>query len=215
MPFDIMPLVREVYRQSKRNGFYAPAMTRLVKLLYLADIEWRKGHNGEPLANLTWRFLHFGPYALELAEPLGGPEMEVKELEGGKEVRRFTFSEDELKDPQVPEEVVSIFAHLVKRWGGTDLNMLLDYVDTEPMEAATRGELLDFTVLTSSAPPVVPKFDSAKLNAVRSRIRERAKAMGLTREGAHFPSVDVASERAWDEDDRPVHLPVGGRVKLF
>jgi hypothetical protein len=217
MPFEIMPLVREVYRQSKLNGVYSPAMTRLVKLLYLADIEWRKRHNGEPLANLTWKFLHFGPYALELAEPLGRPEMEVKELEGGKEARRFAFSNDDLKDAQVPDELASIFSNLVKLWGGADLNMLLDHVyfETEPMENAVCGELLDFTNLTATPSSVVPKFVTLKLKVIRSRIQERAKAMGLTREGAHFPSVDVASERAWDEDDRPVQLPVGGRVKLL
>ena len=117
------------------------------------------------------------------------------------------------RDAQVPEEVASIFANLVKRWGDADLNLLLDYVyfDTEPMESATRGELLDFTALTPTPPSVVPTFDALKLNGIRSRIRERARAMGLTREGAHFPSVDVASERAWDEDDRPVSLPLGGR----
>jgi hypothetical protein len=216
MPFEIMPLIREVCRQSKLSGYYTPAMTRLVKLLYLADIEWRKRHGGEPLANLTWKFLHFGPYALELAEPLGGPDTEIKELEGGKEARRFAFSDDELKDPQVPEELVSVIASLVKRWGDADLNMLLDYVyfETEPMDNAVRGEPLDFTQLAPIPSPVTPKVDVRKLKAIRSKIQERAKAMGLTREGAHFPSVDVASERAWDEDDRPVSLPLGGRVKL-
>ena len=62
MPFELMPLIREVYRQSLKRGIYPPAVTRLVKLLYLADIEWRKRYRGEPLADLTWRFLHFASY---------------------------------------------------------------------------------------------------------------------------------------------------------
>jgi hypothetical protein len=217
MPLEIMPLIREVYRQSRLNRFPFPAVTRTVKLLYLADVEWRRRHNGEPLADLTWKFLHFGPYALELVEPLGGPDMEIIELQGGKEARRFAFSDDDLRERQVPEEVAAIFANLVKRWGEADLNMLLDYVyfDTEPMESATRGELLDFSALAPSPPSAIPKFDSIKLGEIRSRIQKRARAMGLTREGVHFPSIDVASDTAWDDDDRPVNLPVGGRVKLF
>jgi hypothetical protein len=217
MPFEIMPLLHEICRQARVNRFAFPAVTRTVKLLYLADIEWRKRHHGQPLANLTWKFLHFGPYAAELAEPLGGPDMEIIELQGGKEARRFAFTDDELKERQVPEEVTSIFAKLIGRWGDADLNMLLDYVyfDTEPMEGATRGDLLDFATLVPTQPSPIPKFDSIKLGEIRSRIQKRAKAMGLTREGVHFPSVDVASDMAWDDDDRPVQLPVGSRVKLF
>jgi len=117
-----------------------------VKLLYLADIEWRKRHSGEPLARLTWKFLHFGPYAVELANPLGDPDMEIAELEGGRKARRFSFSEDELNQGEVPEELSSIIGALVNRWGEADLNLLLDHVyfDTEPMENAERGDVLDF-----------------------------------------------------------------------
>ena len=170
MPFDIMPLIREIYRQARCHKIYPPAVTRLVKLLYLTDIEWRKRHKGEPLADLTWKFLHFGPYAIELAGPLGDPEMEIQELQGGNRSRRFTFSEHELESKEVPEELSSIMAALVKRWGDADLNSLLDYVyfETEPMENARRGEILDFSQLAPFvyAPP--PKFDEAKLKTIRA-----------------------------------------------
>src|SRR5262249_40056968 len=76
------------YRQSLRQKIYPPAVARLVKLLYLADIEWRKSHGGEPLANLTWKFLHFGPYAVEFAALLGNPDMEIQEIDGEKQASR-------------------------------------------------------------------------------------------------------------------------------
>jgi hypothetical protein len=216
MPFDIMPLIREIYRQSDRYKIYPPAVTRLVKLLYLADIEWRKRHDGEPLANLTWRFLHFGPYAVELAEPLGGPEMEIQETQGGKQFRRFTFSEDDLSHTEVPEELSSIIGLLVKRWGDADLNSLLDYVyfDTEPMENATRGAILDFSKLAPTTTIAPPNFDEAKLKAIRARIADRARSMGLTRKGLHIRAFDAAQQAAWNEDDQPVRLDIGARVKL-
>jgi hypothetical protein len=216
MRFDIMPLIREIYRQSQRHKIYPPAVTRLVKLLYLTDIEWRRRHEGEPLADLTWKFLHFGPYATELAGPLGDPDMEIQELEGGKQSRRFTFSEDELSREELPAELSSIMATLVKRWGNADLNSLLDYVyfDTEPMENATRGEILDFTHLTPFVTPISPKFDEAKLRIIRARIEERAKSMALTRNGVHIPAVDPESQAAWVDDDRPVRMDAGARVKF-
>jgi hypothetical protein len=95
MPFQIMPLIREIYRQAQVQRLAPPAVTRLVKLIYLADLEWRKRHAGEPLGELTWRFLRFGPYALELAPYLGDPEMEIRESEEGRIARRFSFSEDD------------------------------------------------------------------------------------------------------------------------
>jgi hypothetical protein len=135
-----------------------PYVTRLVKLLYLADLEWRRTHKGEPIANLTWKFLHFGPYANELADLLGGPELEVTELEQGKDARRFTFGKETEKSG-LPSEIVGLLNQLVKKWGDVQLNKLLDYVyfDTEPMENAKRYELLDFSGLTPS-PPLISRF---------------------------------------------------------
>jgi len=59
---------------------------------------------------------------------------------------------------------------------------LLDYVyfDTEPMENAKRGEILDFTNVAPIASAISPKFDEAKLRAIRARIEKRARSMALT-----------------------------------
>ena len=37
MPIEIEPLIREIYRQAALKEIAPPAVTRLVKLLYLAD----------------------------------------------------------------------------------------------------------------------------------------------------------------------------------
>jgi hypothetical protein len=151
MAFELLSLVREIHRQARLQGMSPPAATRLVKLLYLADLEWRRRHAGQPLAALTWQFLHFGPYATELADLLGGPEVERTEFEPGKVAHRLPLEVEDLDRPQVPDEVSGLLASLVKTWGDADLNLLLDYVyfETEPMEAAQRGQLLDFSRLTA------------------------------------------------------------------
>ena len=45
-----------------------PTRTKVAKLLYLVDVEYYRRH-GRTLTELAWRFLHYGPYAVEI-EPL-------------------------------------------------------------------------------------------------------------------------------------------------
>jgi len=214
MPIDVNELIHEVYRQAALQRMPPPFVTRLVKLIYLADLEWRRTHRGEPLTDLTWKFLHYGPYATEFAELFADPEMEVKELESGKLARRFDFSPEALDRPVVPEEIASVIGKLVKRWGDADLNTLLDHVyfDTEPMENAKRGELLDFSTVRSPELSRPVRVDAQRLKRLRDQLKDRVKQLGLTRGGIHVPVVDIESQQAWDEDDRRIALPVGQQI---
>jgi hypothetical protein len=217
MPFEIMPVVREIYRLCQSRGVYPPAVTRLVKLIYLADIEWRRRHSGEPLADLSWKFLHYGPYAIELAEPLGDPDMEVTDIAGRGQARRFNFDEESLAQREVPEELSRIIAPLIERWGAADLNELLDYVyfDTAPMESAKRGDLLDFSGLPPVQPTIRPRFDESKIQRIRERIRARVRSLGLSRDGIRIPAVNVAEGlAAWDEDDHAPALRADSPVRF-
>src|SRR5579864_7552189 len=103
MPVDLYSLTAEVYRQARELGVYPPFATRLVKLIYLADLEWRRTHAGEPLSELGWFFHLYGPYAHEFDELLGGEDAEAVELVDGRTATRITFSEEELEKPRVPE----------------------------------------------------------------------------------------------------------------
>ena len=116
-------------------------------------------------------------------------------------------------EPKVPEEVRSIIAQLVRQWGDADINRLLNYVyfDTEPMEHATRGEILDFSTLRHPAREIPPKFDAAKLKALRARLRDRVTKIGLSREGIHIPAIDYDSQIGWEEDGS-LSLPIGMEV---
>jgi hypothetical protein len=212
MAVDPSALIHEVYRQSRSKSVPPPFVTRVVKLIYLADLEWRRRHGG-PLANVEWRFLHFGPYAYEFVPLLGDPDMEVAEFEG-RAARRFTFDSMELSVPRVPGEVSSIIGDLVTRWGSADLNRLLDHVyfETEPMENARRGEILDFSTIKPATPKISPNFDEAKLKALRARLKDQVAKLGLTQEGLHVPVFDYDSQRIWDADSAETKLPVGLRV---
>lgn len=216
MAIELFSLVKEIYRQARLQGMASPAATRLVKLVYLADLEWRRLHSGEPLAKLTWRFWHFGPYAVELASILGGPDVEKTEFEAGKVCHQVTFEPEELEIAQVPNELARLLAGLVKAWGDADLNTLLDYVyfDTEPMERAERGQLLDFSMLRRPAQSTQLKLDQQKLKDLRERLSEQVRELKLCRGGLEVPLMAYDGAQVWDEEDRPVKYPVGTSIKF-
>jgi hypothetical protein len=216
MAIELLSLVKEIYRQTHLHGMAPPGATRLVKLLYLADLEWRRLHAGQPLAELTWRFLHFGPYACELADLLGGPEVEKTEFEAGKVVHRLTLEPEDLEKSQIPGEVCHQVASLVKTWGDADLNTLLDYVyfETEPMERAQRGDLLDFSRLRQPVHSAPPKVDQQKLKALRARLSERVRELKLRSGGLEVPLIAYDGSRVWDEEDRSVKFPTGTSIKF-
>jgi hypothetical protein len=94
--------------------------------------------------------------------------------------------------------------------------MLLEYVyfETEPMEKAQRGELLDFSRLRQPARCVPPKVDQQKLKALRAKLSERVRELNLRSGGLHVPFNAADGSRVWDEEDRPVKLPIGARIKF-
>jgi hypothetical protein len=209
---DLGSLIHEVYRQSKAKDVPPPFVTRIVKLIYLADLEWHRRH-GAPLANIVWRFLHFGPYAYEFVPILGDPDMEVAEFEG-KTARRFVFASSELGAPRVPGDVSAVIGDLVKIWGDADINRLLDHVyfETEPMENARRGDILNFSTIKPSTPRISPNLDTAKIRDLRARLKDQVARLGLSQNGVHIPAFDYESQRTWDEDGNTPALPVGLHV---
>src|SRR5689334_14841129 len=141
--------------------------------------------------------------------------MEIREIRDGVVARTFAFSDEELAASEMPEELSALLSSLVKKWGDENLHALLDYVyfDTEPMENAQRGEVLDFSRLRPLQRMPAPKFDEIALKKIRAKIRERVRTLNLSREGVHIPVVDVASDRAWDDEHTPVRLIQGASVR--
>jgi hypothetical protein len=206
MPFDTLPLISEVYRLSNEKGLGDPPVTRLVKILYLADLEWRRSNKGEPLSNWSWKFWLYGPYAPEIGEVFGSQEVESVEFKSGKACRFLIFKPSELRSGNVPNSVSKIFNSILERWGGVDLNDLLDYVyfETEPMENATRGQLLDFSPVPPRPQTVSPTFDTKKLSELRRAFKKRVEELSLRREVTRNPLSMMKGEEVWKEEFEPV-----------
>lgn len=214
MHLDLESVVREIYGLARSLGIQPPNATRLVKLVYLADLEWRRSHEGEPLSDLHWRFHHYGPYADEFSPLLGGEDIEVIELSEGKAAKRLMFDEEQLQERKTPEAVSSLLQKIVKEWGDTNINLLLNYVyfDTEPMESAKRGEALDFSAVK---PRTLAKLnlDAQAVARLRADLAKHVERLGLARQELYRPAIELL---AWDEDDntRTPQLPTGARVKF-
>lgn len=177
-------------------------MTRLVKLLYLLELEYYRSKR-ERLTGLDWKFLHYGPYPPSLKSVLGGLEIESFQRKGGKNSQQFVIEEERFMEASADEEIESLIAHIVKQWGDADLNQLLDFVyfETEPMQKAKRGEVLDFSgVKANERARVELRLDAIKLNQARARLSERARAYSALRRPLVPPSGLPQNLEIWDAD---------------
>lgn len=178
-----MPLFRNIEPDLRSLIAYLVARTRersitlnqtkLVKLLYLIDVE-RAANRREPLTGLKWVFFHYGPYALELPETLNAME--------GSEVITRKWNKATLYEaaPGAPDgndwlmPTQRTVDRVIDRFAAMDLNELLDHVyfHTGPMIRAKRGEPLDLTRVRDypeprRQPPLAP---AAKPEDVQERL---------------------------------------------
>lgn len=174
--------------------------TKLVKLLYLVDVE-RVRRRLRPLTGLTWRFFHFGPYALELPETLD--RMEGRTIYTGRwhGSTLYRGARDAPEGDEWPPATRRLVDGVIQRFAPMDLHELLDYVyfRTGPMADAHRGDLLDLErarewdeprQLPPLAAPAAPTDVSERLAAWRSRTARHLAPVDLDPPGLRFDDPD-------------------------
>ena len=149
---DIRSLIAYIVARARDKGVTLNR-TKLVKLLYLADIESVRSRR-DPITGLEWVFFHYGPYAFELIDTL--QQMEGSELTAQKWHDSVLYraapgapdGEDWL--PAIRRTVDGV----IERYASLDLNELLDYVyfRTGPMLDAERGHRLDLQLARGDPP---------------------------------------------------------------
>lgn len=216
MPTEPMLLIDLIYKNSKQQDFLLPQITRLVKLMYLAELEYFRLRH-ERLTDLDWTFYLFGPYPMSLKSFLGEPEIETKEWRSGKTSKSIVRDEDIFMKAKAGLDLEAIIKRVVKTWGDADLNQLLDYVyfETEPMQDAKRGDLLDFSIV---APEVAKKLqvnlDRARLTEIKKKIAERAKAYAELRLAISPPPQLAENLAIWDEEETRLFPSGPCRIRL-
>jgi hypothetical protein len=169
--------------------------TRLLKLLYLADIEhYRKF--GVTLTGFDWKFYLFGPWAAEYDTLLA--ELERKDAialeswtSADRDGARISLRAERELDKVIPDtEEFYRIRHQIDSWSDRSLSELLDYVyfETEPMSGAVSGERLRFEKIDKEAPKLYHRAKSgthpeklkrlkAKLQALQAKAEARRQKM--------------------------------------
>lgn len=150
---DLRPLTAYLFDLVNDNGG-AVGMTALIKLVYILDVEYYRRYS-TLATGLKWWFHHYGPWVKELEDAiLNNPYITVSGGTVSRPGYRFNLDSPwkEIRGKFLSEygRPVEIIANsVVADWGLEPLEVILDYVyfETEPMQDARRGSILDFSTI--------------------------------------------------------------------
>jgi hypothetical protein len=168
-----------------RFGFYVTTQggymtkTKLLKLLYLFDVEFYRTH-GKTFTGFQWKYFHLGPWSREFdplleglvsrgsltENPVERPDFDAKFLRSS-EPGNLRKPFDNHKDEAILKSVLDI-------WGPSTTGEILDYVyfKTEPMEHGIRNENLDFSRILHQLPEIYKRPASNKTAAEIKALRK-------------------------------------------
>ncbi len=154
--------------------------TKLLKLLYLADIEYFRRHRST-LTGLNWIFYLYGPWADEfdllISDLQTRAEIEVREWQAQSIDGSAMVVREKLDLSRVISETDEYFRvkHMVETWLDQSTPDLLDYVyfETAPMATAVKMMPLDFSVVPREAPQLYRRPKSAASVGEIARVRRR------------------------------------------
>lgn len=175
----------------------APTKTKILKLLYLLDIEsYRK--TGATLTGFDWKFYRYGPWAQSYDEALQSAAQQNKIIINAREFDEgatFINPVSKLALSQVfPNAVQELTAkRIIETWATRPTVELLDYVyfHTAPMRDAVRNEPLDFSTLAREE-------KLAHYTGIKSQLNEKEKQQKRAALLKTLASVSSASIKPLD-----------------
>lgn len=166
----------------------------LIKYVYLADLAYAARHDGETYTGTSWRFHHFGPWAMEVWQELqpamSSPAITHRSFSGRyqDDISRWSSKKpglEEQLESQLPFEVSRALKRGVGDFGNDTTGLLHHVYRTSPMLRAAPGEQLDFSAVVEperqtrargeSVPAAEPlsKTAAKRRQAAREELRER------------------------------------------
>lgn len=152
---------------TEHGGFVTK--TKLLKLLYLFDVEFYRVHR-KTFTGFQWKYFHLGPWTREFDPLLESlvvsgsiterfverPDFDTKFLQSDEHINlknAFSDFKDEL-----------ILKSVLDTWGQSSTGEILDHVyfRTEPMEYGVRNEPLDFSRILQQLPETYKRLSSSK-----------------------------------------------------
>ena len=165
--------------------------TKLLKLLYLFDVEYYRAHR-QTFTGFGWKFFHLGPWAAEFDPSLDalvntGTLMLQQRSNADFEMSFYRSAEDIA--PRAPFGNVKdeyILRGVLNRWGTRSTGEILDYVyfQTAPMEAGIRNAPLDFSVIRPEQRAAYTRSSSGKTQAEIQKLRTKFEATQAQRKAA-------------------------------
>jgi hypothetical protein len=177
---ELRSLILGILTEIEDRGGFA-TKTKLLKLLYLADIEsFRDSHN--TLTGFDWIYHLYGPWSREFDDVLSqlASESAVSLTAGTRPDLDTIFvaatEKQDLTKLRCPISTWLAIRHSVSVWASEPTSHLLNYVYfyTEPMEQAKKGQKIDFSSVKPRSESVLYKrATSALKEGVASRLRRK------------------------------------------
>src|ERR1041385_999618 len=175
--------------------------TKLLKLLYLFDIEWYRGHQ-QIFTGFNWQFYLLGPWTDEYDPTLQKYEGNGLDRERGKDEYGTEFIKTDesvrLRDLFDSREEEIILEDMIRRWAKVPTEEMLDhiYFRTEPMKDAVRSKRLDFSKVSPQPPRRYRRTQSGlskeQLRSIREKIKDRLRP--IREREANLPIFDMTKQ---------------------
>ncbi len=163
------------------HGSYA-TKTKLLKLLYLFDVEYYRVHR-RTFTGFGWKFFHLGPWAAEfdpILERLVGTSVLMGQRSSSEYEVDFYRAAERVEWRAVFSDVKDecILMEVLKVWGARSTGEILNYVyfQTAPMEGGIRSQPLDFSLIPPEARSVYSRSLSGRTRAEIQGVRGRFQA---------------------------------------
>lgn len=180
--------------------------TKLLKLLYLADIEHFRKHD-ETLTGFDWRFHLYGPWASEFDQLLN-------DLMTADSIEVQPWSKDDLNGNRISSlesrDLNRVIAdtdeyyriqRIIDTWTDRSLSDLLDYVyfETEPMKGAVSQQKLSFNTVSKELPKLYRRLPSGADPRAMGRLRARLQSLQKQNESRRDSATALFRPPRYDE----------------
>jgi hypothetical protein len=200
-------LIHALVSQVVDRGGYV-TKTKLLKLLYLLDVEYFRSHR-QTFTGFNWKFFHLGPWAREfdsVIDDLVREETLVESTSTKQDYDTKFFRAAERRDMTGLFENFSdesLLRSILNTWSEATTGEILDYVyfHTEPMERGVRNEQLDFSSVSQEKPE---KYVRPKSDVSEKEIRKRRKdfQQKLAERNTRIPGFKFTPPRYDEEFER-------------
>lgn len=217
---DTKILIRGLVAWMQLEGV-TPTKTRVMKFLYLADLHHARYKNGTTLTNWVWHVDKFGPLAVEGMRELDRAvrdgwllqinDSSSQDPDSGPRAVIYTLprAEREAAANALPP-VIGRVRHWIKKYGNeTGALLRFVYGNTEPMEHASEGDRLDFSLahpIDTPAPIASLPFKGKDIKRMKDAIRKLCESHDKALEEVEQSDIyDDVYHREIPRDDSQPH----------